>query len=129
MRIIKTTKKGKKSKEAIQAEKAGISNRIKVTGAIAFAGLAVVSVSLANIIFMHGPEYSKQAYNQQVKNKIISPNRGTIFDTNGEILAMSVSVSTVSINPGKVKFVSGKDVPDELLISGFSKYLSNSANV
>ena len=124
MRIIKTTKKGKKSKEAIQAEKAGISNRIKVTGAIAFAGLAVVSVSLANIIFMHGPEYSKQAYNQQVKNKIISPNRGTIFDTNGEILAMSVSVSTVSINPGKVKFVSGKDVPDELLISGFSKYFN-----
>ena len=112
------------SKQINKQTKNKMDRRIKFTGAVALMGLAIVSFSLSKIIFVHGPEYSKQAYNQQVKNKIISPNRGTIFDANGEILAMSVSVSTVSINPGKVKYVSGKAVPDEVLIDGFSKYLS-----
>ena len=102
----------------------GIGKRIKVTGFVAFMGLCIVTGSLARIIFIHGNEYSKAAYSNQVKNKIISPSRGTIFDSNGEILAMSVSVSTVSINPGSVKYSSGKKVPNSLLIEGFSKYFS-----
>lgn len=124
MRKIKDKKKIKKSKEASVAERNGMNRRIKITGIVALLGFLIVSCSLGIIIFVHGADYSKQAYSQQVKNKIISPNRGTIFDTNGEILAMSVSVSTVSINPGKVKYSNDKVVPDNVLIDGFEKYFS-----
>ena len=124
MEKIKEKKKVRKSKETQIAEKKGIDLRIKITAAIAMIGLVIVSISLAITIFVHGPQYSKEAYSQQVKNKIISPNRGTIFDTNGEILAMSVAVSTVSINPGTVKYSDGKDVPNDVLIQAFTKYFS-----
>lgn len=54
---------------------------------------------LGYLQFVKGKEYSQKAYSQQMKNKIISPRRGTIYDRNGEALAVSVSVDTVSINP------------------------------
>ena len=72
------------------------------------------------IIFVHGEEYSQAAYNNQTKNEIITPSRGTIYDCNGEILAMSVPVDTVSINPKIVKYSSGKKVEVEVLAEGFS---------
>lgn len=121
----KINRKNKKiNKQSVAAERKGMENRLKVTTAVALLGVAIVSGSLARIIFFHGNEYSKAAYNQQVKNKIISPNRGTIFDANGEILAMSVAVSTVSINPGTVVYSNKKTVPNEVLIDAFCKYFS-----
>ena len=122
-KINRKNKKVNKQSNAA-AERKGMDCRLKVTAIIAMAGLVIVSGSLARIVFFHGAEYSKAAYNQQVKNKIISPNRGTIFDTNGEILAMSVSVSTVSINPGTVVYSNKKKVPDDVLIEAFCKYFS-----
>ncbi len=123
MRKIKQKAK-KKSKQESITEKKGMDTRLKITRLVAIFGLVIVSGSLARITFFHSSEYSKAAYNQQVKNKIISPNRGTIFDTNGEILAMSVSVSTVSMNPGNVLYSNGKKVPEEILIDGFCKCFS-----
>ena len=54
------------------------------------------------IQFVEGKELSEKAYNQQVKNQILSPSRGTIYDANGEILAQSIAVDTVSLNPEKL---------------------------
>jgi stage V sporulation protein D (sporulation-specific penicillin-binding protein) len=70
--------------------------------------------------FVQGKELSEKAYNQQLKNQIISPNRGTIYDSKGEILAQSISVDTISLNPGKVKYSNNKDVPDEVIAEGIS---------
>ena len=76
------------------------------------------------IQFFLGDEYKLSAYKQQTSNKIISPKRGIIYDKNGEILAQSISVDTVSINPGTVKYSNGKLVPNEVLATAFSQIFS-----
>ena len=49
-------------------------------------------------------ELSQKAYSQQTKNSIISPKRGSIYDTNGVVLARSVSVETISVTPANIKY-------------------------
>ena len=71
-------------------------------------GFLIVIVNLSYVIFVKGTDYKQAAYAQQTKSQIISSSRGTIFDRNGEILAISVSVDTVSFNPGKIKYSNGK---------------------
>lgn len=80
----------------------------------------VVIVSLSRIIFLHGKDYSESAYNQQMKNKIISPKRGVIYDSKGNVLAKSVSVKTISINPGKVCYANGKVVDNDVIATGLA---------
>lgn len=42
------------------------------------------------------------AYVQQTLDRTINPNRGTIYDRNGEALAVSASVETVTVNPTNI---------------------------
>ena len=84
-------------------------------------GFLAVVIKLSYIIFVKGDEYKKSAYAQQTKSQIISSSRGTIYDSNGEILAVSVSVDTISVNPSKVKYENGKSVEAETLASKFSE--------
>lgn len=42
------------------------------------------------------------AYVQQTLDRTINPNRGTIYDRNGEVLARSASVETVTVNPTNI---------------------------
>ena len=42
------------------------------------------------------------AYVQQTLDRTINPNRGTIYDRNGEVLAASASVETVTVNPTNI---------------------------
>lgn len=58
--------------------------------------------------FVQGSYLKEIAYKQQSINQIISPKRGTIYDSTGKILATSASVDTITINPSKIK-VSEKD--------------------
>ena len=92
-----------------------------VIGAIVSIGFLAVIIKLSYIIFIKGNDYKKAAYAQQTKSQIISSNRGTIYDANGEVLAISVSVDTISINPSKVKYGSGKKVEPEVLAGEFSE--------
>lgn len=89
-------------------------------GIVVTIGFLAVIVKLSYIVFTKGDEYKKAAYAQQTKSQIIGSNRGTIFDKNGGILAVSVSVDTVSINPHKVKYDNGKEVEPEILAQEFS---------
>lgn len=84
-------------------------------------GFLAVIAKLSYIIFVKGNDYKKAAYAQQTKSQIISSNRGTIYDANGKVLAVSVSVDTISINPDKVKYESGKRVEPEILANKFSE--------
>lgn len=50
-----------------------------------------------------GVSLKELASRQQTVNEVISPKRGSIYDTNGKALAVSASVDTISINPKKIK--------------------------
>ena len=68
-----------------------------------FFGLIVRIFYLQLVAKIDGISLKEKAYRQQTINKIISPKRGSIYDTNGKALAMSANVDTVTINPTKIK--------------------------
>lgn len=110
----------KKSKKK-NTENFSVNIRIILAGVVATFGFVVVCGHLAVIQFVQGKELSEKAYNQQMINKIISPNRGTIYDAKGEILAQSIPVDTISINPGRIKYSNNKDVDDQTVAKGISE--------
>jgi len=74
---------------------------------VILAVLMILFVALIGRMFfwqvVKAEEMQQKAYAQQTKNRIISPKRGTIYDTNGVVLARSVSVETISVTPKNVK--------------------------
>ena len=61
--------------------------------------LVLLSFRLAWIQFVMSSELQAMAYRQHTLDRTINPNRGTIYDRNGTILASSATVETVSVNP------------------------------
>ena len=56
------------------------------------------------IQFVQGKELSEMAYEQQTLDRSINPKRGTIYDRTGEnVLAVSSTVETVTVNPGNIQ--------------------------
>lgn len=55
------------------------------------------------IQFIQGSTLKEAASRQQTTSRIISPNRGAIYDTTGKPIAISAKVDTVTINP--LKFI------------------------
>ena len=71
---------------------------------VSFAICSLLIVRIGFIQFVQGSELQSMAYMQQTLNRKINPKRGTIYDSTGEnILAVSASVETVSVNPGNIK--------------------------
>lgn len=67
--------------------------------------LAVVFllVRVAWIQFVSSDDLKKKAYIQQTKSREITPKRGTIYDRNGNELAVSASVEKVSVSPMDIR--------------------------
>ena len=63
----------------------------------------VVACALVNITLIKGDQYKKEAIEQQTRDRLITPPRGTIYDRNMKPLAVSASVETVSITPKIVR--------------------------
>ncbi|MBQ8975470.1 MAG: hypothetical protein IJ072_07110, partial [Oscillospiraceae bacterium] len=82
-----------------------------VCGIVAFVALAG---RLYYLMIVKHDYYESLAVEQQTKETSISASRGTIFDTNGKVLAMSASVDTVYISPYEINKY-GEDIG---LISG-----------
>lgn len=85
--------------------KATIQNKKRMMGILGF--FAVFILYLVCHMFywqlIKGSELSEAAYNQQTKNRTISPKRGIIYDRNGTVLAESVTVETISVTPKNIK--------------------------
>ena len=61
--------------------------------------LILLILRIGYIQFILGNEYKETAYRQQTLSQIISPKRGTIYDSTGKALAISANVDTITINP------------------------------
>ena len=61
--------------------------------------LFVIVFRIGWLQFVEGATLKESMYNQLVTSRVISPKRGTIYDSTGKVLAISAQVDTVSINP------------------------------
>lgn len=120
---MKKTQKNVKKKVKTSKDKKKTKRKLLVTALFATAFFSIITVNLGKIIFVHGKEYSENAYNQQMKNQILSPKRGIIYDSNGDVLAKSVKVDTISLNPGKVCYANSNVVENEIIAQGLSECL------
>ena len=75
----------------------------------------VVACALVNITLIKGDQYKKEAIEQQTRDRLITPPRGTIYDRNMKPLAVSASVETVSITPKIVREDGNKEEVAKLL--------------
>ncbi len=70
---------------------------------ISFLIFICLIVRIGCIQFVQGGELSSMAYQQQTLDRNINPKRGTIYDATGtNILAVSSTVETVTVNPGNI---------------------------
>lgn len=53
--------------------------------------------------FVDGEELKRREYSQSTSSTLISAKRGTIYDSTGKALAISVDVDTISVNPSYIK--------------------------
>jgi stage V sporulation protein D (sporulation-specific penicillin-binding protein) len=92
----------KKSKK-IQKPNAQIIRRtLFLMIACGIVSFIVLVAQLYKIQIMNHDIYQSEAVEQQVRETTINASRGTIYDTNKEILAMSATVDTVYISPAEM---------------------------
>ena len=101
----KDQKNGKKKHRKNQEkENMVLKNRkLTITMLMIFLLFGALLARLFWLQFIDSSKLRELAYKQQTINRIISPKRGTIYDTTGKKLAISAPVDTVTINPTKIK--------------------------
>ena len=67
------------------------------------AFILVLIVRIAYIQIAKADEYQEMAYEQQTRDRLITPQRGTIFDRNGVGIAVTENVNAVSVIPAQIK--------------------------
>ncbi|MDO4270481.1 MAG: penicillin-binding transpeptidase domain-containing protein [Eubacteriales bacterium] len=82
----------------------GPSNQMRsrivfLTLAFVVVGFGIVCVRLLYMQVFNQRFYVQQATTLQTRDAIVTPNRGTIYDTNMQVLAESASVERVTVNP------------------------------
>jgi stage V sporulation protein D (sporulation-specific penicillin-binding protein) len=90
---------------------------LAVFGCVAFGAL---SVRLYKIQIRDHDYYEELAVEQQTRQTTINASRGTIYDANGKILAMSATADTVFLSPVELEMY-GED--PELIADGLSELL------
>ena len=71
---------------------------------ICFTIFLFLIARLGFIQCVQGEELKNLAYEQQTLDRSINPKRGTIYDSSGKnVLAISSTVETVTVNPGNIK--------------------------
>ena len=77
--------------------------RMRIMVLISFSICFLLVIRIGFIQFVQGAELQAMAHAQQTLNRRISPRRGTIWDATGQnVLAMSASSETVTVNPRNI---------------------------
>ena len=80
-----------------------IKRRMKNILIVAIFIILILIFRVGWIQFIEGEELQTLAYEQQTLDRKINPKRGTIYDQNGNELAVSSTVYTITINPVNIK--------------------------
>lgn len=102
-KISYNTKNKSNIEKKKQKKNSIMSKRLVICIMAAFLILILLLLRISFIQFIQGSELKEAANRQQTTNRIISAKRGNIYDSTGKLLAASVSVDTVSINPSRIK--------------------------
>lgn len=104
------------------------SKRMATRAAVAMAGLSIAFLyGIGALIYaglIHGEENRLKAERNQLSDTQIAAERGTIYDSNMNVLAKSASAWLVYINPSKIK----TDTQKELVVKGLSEILGVDAD-
>lgn len=90
-------KKDAMNKNSLTAKRGVI---LLVLFAVVLMGACIMRIGYLSVI--KGEEYREKAERQQLSDSSLSATRGTIYDSNMNVLAQSASVWLVYINPSKV---------------------------
>jgi len=115
-------KKTNKSKKIMKLD-TNAKKRLTICLTLAFVLLFLIVIRVGWIQFIpviDGHNLKEDAYKQQVTNRSISPQRGTIYDSTGKPLAMSGDVDTISVNPNGLTDSNGRDFDKPTLAKAFS---------
>lgn len=110
----------KKSKKVEKINKNN-QKRLLIFEIIIFVLFFLLLIRICYWQFIKGDFLSTQANTQQTTTKTILANRGTIFDSKGQTLAISAEVDTVSVNSSKILYSDKTEVPKEILAQKFSE--------
>ena len=97
-----TNKKVTKINTEFKSQNFIYTKKIKTIFIVIILIFALLIGRIGFLQFVQGNYLKELAYNQQSINQIISPKRGSIYDSTGKILATSSSVDTITINPDKI---------------------------
>ena len=105
---MKKLKKNKNNNKNKYVDRAVSTRKLAGFLVLTFILFVFLIIRIGWIQFVDGANLKELASRQQTLNKIISPARGTIYDTNEKALAISAKVDTITINPSKIA-VKGKE--------------------
>ena len=81
----------------------GMKKRLLVFLFLSTIGCLILFARVIYIQVVLGEELQKQAYEQQTRDRLIAPKRGSILDRNGVGIAMTKTVNTISVIPAQIK--------------------------
>lgn len=81
----------------------------------------VLGIRLFVLQIIQHEKYESAAIEQQVRETTLTSSRGTIYDTNGKILAMSATAETIYLSPAEIAMY---DEDPQLIAKGLSEILN-----
>ncbi len=98
----------------------GLALRSSIALFILIAAFLTCVGSLVRVALIHGEEYKLKAEKNQLLDTKISAQRGTIYDSNMNVLAKSASAWLIYIVPSKIENDTQRDLTVEILSSALS---------
>jgi cell division protein FtsI (penicillin-binding protein 3) len=75
-----------------------ITNRIYIVALVIFLMAIAIIVKLTNIQWVHGNHYRKLAKKNTIKTFVVPANKGSIYSSDGSLLAISIPEYTIAFN-------------------------------